>query len=313
MKIAFVGDIHGKNSTPLGRLHDYNEDLFNKLSWIKSYCIDNAIQTIVHLGDIYDKPEATDEWKNKFIQIWNDFQGSFYSIIGKSHDLFYGNKQSFSKTCLYNLSLSGALTVLQNNVQIDDTLVIPLSMDLKEAKKQLEDIDTQITSDKTVILLAHQFYDWQLDMSAGFIKDDLEHIKHKCILVLGHDHRQHDTVTINNVKVCRPGSLMRTELSETMIQQIPRILVYNSTNESIDYVNVPCRDINDIYDVTAYKSRKSDTRLFKDLSSNIESVSAYLHKTDNIISCSEALKKLNCPKEEFEYLRSVYQSCSQDF
>lgn len=310
-KICFIGDIHGKNSTPLGRLTDYNEDQFAKLAWIRQYCEENDITHIVHLGDIYDKPEATDAWKNKFIQTWFGFKGKFYSIIGMAHDLFYNNEKSFDKTCLANLELSGVLKVLREKVVIDDVELIPLDMRIRDAKESLTDIEKDLRISYHHILVGHHFYEWQLDKSAGFTEEELSEFLTNCDLVLGHDHRQHETVQAGCVTVHRPGSLMRTELSEEMIKHRPRILIYE--DHIWRYVEIPHKDINEIYNVQEYRSHKADAKAFRQIHNNLENVGQYLHKTDDIIPCSKALADLGCPKEEFEYLRAVYQSCGQAF
>lgn len=313
--MLFIGDIHGKPHCPLSRLCDYNEDLFKKLEWIRDYCNDNHVQTIVHLGDIYDKPEASDEWKNKFIRIWKEYNGNFYSIIGKSHDLFYNTEQSFSKTCLYNLELSGVLKVLREPIDFGDAILYPLSMHIDKAKEELKHLNTLEmlhNVSKNVILLAHQFYDWSLDKRAGFTKEELQQLDFKCSLILGHDHRQHEDVNINNVIVRRPGSLMRTELSETTISQKPRVLLYD--NGLWNYIEVPHKNINEIYDVNEYRLNKTNTKVFRAIENSLTNISKYIHNdNDTIVSCSKALKDLGCPPEEFEYLKTVFQDCSQPF
>lgn len=310
-KILFIGDIHGKATNPLKRLCNYNDDLFAKLTWIRDYANTNKIDAIVHLGDIFDKPEATDEWKNKFIQIWKQYNGKFYSIIGLLHDLFFNNEQSYIKTCLYNLELSGVLEVLDNTTTNigNDVELISLHMKTKESKKQLRSL--KANKERHTILLAHQFYEWDLDKSAGFTEEELLAIPFKCDLILGHDHRQHKTEYVNNVNVFRPGSLMRTELSETTIEQKPRILLYDNGNYS--YVEVPHKSIQEIYNVTDYRVKKTTAKAFKNIKNNLEDVSKYLHSNATVKTCSEALKELNCPLEEFNYLKTVHQMSGLEF
>lgn len=311
-KIAFIGDIHGKNSNPLNRLSDYNTDLFNKLIWIRDYCMKNNIDTIIHLGDIHDKPEASDAWKNKFIQIWSSYTGKFYSIIGMLHDLFYNREESFEKTCLRNLELSGVISVIKEPIKINNINIIPLDMRIKQAKSEIKHIETKFVDNSINVLVAHQFYEWALDESAGFTKKELSKITKKCSLILGHDHRQHNNEVVNNVTVVRPGSLMRTELSEETISMQPRIAVLDELG-NWEYVIVPHKDINEIYNVQEYRLKKNNSKIFRNLSCNISEISNYLHKSDSIISCSEALKEFKCPEEEFNYLKAVHQLCNQAF
>lgn len=312
-KILFIGDIHGKKSNPLDRLCDYNEDQYKKLDWIRDYCIENGIKTIVHLGDIADKPEMPEEWKNRFIQIWRPYQsyGKFYSIPGLLHDYFHNREDSYSKTCLYNLELSGVLEVLREPVKFGDVALMPLSMFTKEAKEQIRYIDKRFKTGVDYVLLAHQFYNWELNKDAGFIDDELITICTPCSLVLGHDHRQHSDVQVGNVTVRRPGSLMRTELSETTIAMRPRVLLYD--NHIWSYVEVPHRPIEELYNVVEYRNNKSNAKVFRNLKNNLEGISKYFHQDDTIIPCSQALKDLNCPSEEYDYLRAVYQICGQEF
>lgn len=313
MKMLFIGDIHGKKQSPLDRLCDYNEDQYKKLEWIRDYAIKNDIKVIVHLGDIADKPEMPEEWKNRFIQIWKQYQpyGKFYTIPGLLHDYFHNREESYSKTCLYNLELSGVIEMIRETVDFGDVALMPLSMFTKEAKEQIRFIDKTFKIGTEYVLLAHQFYDWELNKDAGFTEDELMTICTPCSLVLGHDHRQHNDIQVGHVTVRRPGSLMRTELSETTIAMRPRVLLYDS--HIWTYLEVPHRPIEEIYNVTEYRNNKANAKVFRDLKNNLEGISKYFHQTNDIILCSEALSKLNCPVEEYEYLKAVHQTCCQEF
>lgn len=313
-KICFIGDIHGKNRNPLGRLYDYNEDLFYKLNWIIRYCNDNNINKIVHLGDIHDKTESSDEWKNKLIMTIRQFNGDFYSLIG-NHDLPNNNEQLYSQTCLFNLELSGAIKILREPEIIDFGQIIPLSLDIQKAKKDLIKYYEESEAGSTCIFVGHNYYNFSLNLNAGFVDEDFAEIRSKIYMVLGHDHRQHEAVTTGNCTIFRPGSLMRTELSEETISMRPRILIYanDSLVSSWKYVEVPHRDINEIYDVGFYRSKKINTKYFKQTANALDNIDKYLKAQNVQIKCSDALKQLNCPIEEYEYLKAAYQMCSQEF
>lgn len=315
-KIALIGDIHGKNRNPLGRLQDYNDDLFNKLQWIVNYCNKNKIETIIHLGDIHDKTEATDEWKNRFIQIIRQFKGLFYTIIG-NHDLPNNNEKLYYQTCLRNLELAGAAFILRDPIQVGKAKIIPLSLDIQKAKKELQSYAEQAKeTNETWIFVGHHYYQFDLKPEAGFVEDDFRQFKSSMNLVLGHDHRQHESIFVNRCcNLFRPGSMMRTELSEETITMRPRFLVYDSskTLEPWTYIEIPHRDINEIYDVAMYRNKKNNTKYFKQTRNALDNMDKYLKTQEVSIPCSKALKKLNCPSEEYEYLRYVYQSCSQEF
>lgn len=301
-KICFIGDIHGKLKTPNNYLSDYNNDLFNQLQWIKNYCESNNINYIIHLGDIFDKPEATDEWKNRFIEQWKDYKGTFYSIIGAAHDLFYNQEKSYERTCLKNLELANVIKVIDSNsFAFGSVRIHALSTFLYNAKEQLKTLQYDDTRDN--IIVAHQFYEWGLDKSAGFVKEDFNNLKMNVSLILGHDHHQYDTEQYGYLSVYRPGSLMRTELSESTINMIPRILIYD--NGVFNYVNVPCKNISEIYNIAEYRIKKS--KIFKEIKNNIKEITDYINKPNDVLLCSTFLKETDCPQEEFEYLKSVHQ------
>lgn len=310
IKIAFIGDIHGKNGTPLGRLQDYNEDLYAKLEWIVDYCNSNDILKIVHLGDIHDKWDVSDEWKNRIIKILRGYNGEFLTLIG-NHDEPYGSEKYHYQTCLHNLELAGVLKIFNEPEVLEDTVVIPLSLGIKRAKEQLHAYGESQKIGFEYIFCAHHFYEFGLCPEAGFVKEDLQSYMQQASIILGHDHKQYDTSTIDMMTLYRPGSLMRTELSEETIKQRPRILVYD--NHIWNYVEVPHRTIDEIYNVQDYRNRKSDVKLFRSIQNNLESVGKYFHNSDTIIPCSQALKELGCPIEEYNYLKAVYQQCAQAF
>ena len=314
MKCCFVGDIHGKNRSPLDRLKDYNDDLFNKLEWLVSYCNDNDISYVIHLGDIHDKTDASDEWKNRFIQTWKQYNGKLYSIFG-NHDIPFNNEQFYTKTCLRNLELSGVLSILKEPLYISSKVrIIPLSLNLDKAKKELKEYFDSSIYDLHNIFVGHHYYEFGLNKGAGFVEEDFNFITHKTDLILGHDHKQYEICIANEMQIFRPGSFMRTELSEYTITMHPRILVYDDATNKYQYVEVPHRNINEIYDVANYNFKKHNTIYFKKTVNALENMHQYLSiDAKVVVPCSTALKQLNCPKEEYEYLRLVYQQCSQQF
>lgn len=316
MRICFIGDIHGKVSSPLDRLTDYNEDLFAQMRWLIDFMNDKDIKYAVHLGDLFDKPEMPDWWKNRFIETWKSYKGQLYSIIGMAHDLFYNREESYEKTGLYNLELSGILKVLREPITLEHQIqLLPLSMKIDNAKEDLKTIQSKFDmSVEHHIMLAHQFYKWSLDESAGFIESDFAHLStYRLHLILGHDHRQHDTELAYSTYIDRPGSFMRTELSEDTINIKPRVLLFDTDSAYRDYITVKCRDINEIYNIAEYRHRKASTKTFKQIRNSIQEIANYLHKDESIISCSQALKELDCPIEEYNYLKSVHQICNQQF
>ena len=312
-KVMFVGDIHGKSKQPLGRLLDYNEGLYAKLECIVNFCNNNSVEYIIHLGDIHDTWNTQDEWKNRVISIFKQFKGKVYSLVG-NHDLASGNESFYYKTCLRTLELSGALTILKEPLKLNLSIILPLSLDIKQAKKDFINIIGNTPVGLKCICVGHNYYEFGLDKNAGFTEDFfVENDRLGVDVILGHDHTQYPDCTAGNTTIIRPGSLMRTELSETTIEQKPRVLLYDDSKLEYTYIEVPHRPINQIYNVQEYRMHKSTAKALRQISSNIEDISKYVHSDNTVVRCSDALKELQCPTEEYEYLRSVYQMCGQEF
>ena len=93
IKIAYSSDGHGITRTPVNRNDDYFSAFKKKFSYMIDYCLDEAVDYIIHAGDIVDHHTVNYHVTNfllKELKRWENYAGfgKFLTITGQ-HDVKY--------------------------------------------------------------------------------------------------------------------------------------------------------------------------------------------------------------------------------
>ena len=318
MKIAICGDIHFKGKNPRKRLDDYTESLFLKLSFI----LYRPITHFEHLGDLISDPkQLLPDWmKNKAIRVFRDAQNrgiQLDTILG-NHDFPNEDFDSIQKTSFYNIILSKAMNYRKCGEmwKIDNTMFVAIPYLFDEAVAFIADLPKMLDS-KTeyVILLGHHFYEWGLDMEHSIVQATLQPLMNdfarKYLVFLGHDHQQHDPISLGNVTVYRPGSLMRAEQNEYNLTQQPCIYEYDTETHAVEKVTVPCKPAEEIFDVKHYTICKSVKRTFDEIKERLKGLK--LSSNHQTYKMSDELVRIDAPTDVIDYIRSLYVINNQEF
>lgn len=120
-KIAFIGDLHLDNRTPVSRLDNYEETSLRKLQTLINECITNQTYYIVTAGDFFNRNDISISYLNKVINILKEARNKhgviFYSVIG-NHDLPYNSIKYFSSTPLHTLASLNLVYLLDNDFDV---------------------------------------------------------------------------------------------------------------------------------------------------------------------------------------------------
>lgn len=92
-KLLLTSDWHLRETTPIGRIDDFQEVMWNKLSFLLKTALDEAIDVILQAGDFFDKPNPSFSLLNKLIGLLYSFDISIMSICGQ-HDLYMRNQDT---------------------------------------------------------------------------------------------------------------------------------------------------------------------------------------------------------------------------
>ena len=311
MKIAFVGDIHCTSKQPRMRIDDYNEAMFNKLTYIA----DKHFDAVFFLGDFFHKPRCTEELENKLIKCLRiDFAGTDkYCIIG-NHDFWFDNMSTFNKTALCNLTLSNEIRLMNesNKIQYDDTVVYVLPYFHEKIDSWLNSLEFFV---RNVVIIGHHFFDWPDDFGYSLKYDYINSYcqKHKGInfkFILGHDHERHEDVHGDNFSVIRPGSLMRPILKQYALTQGVNIVSVDTKTFEHKLCEIEVAEpANKIFNLNSYKFNKDNKVITSEYSLHqmhkcIQALNSCNNEKDTTMY--NALQSINADQDVIQYIRDLY-------
>lgn len=104
MRLLYTNDWHLQENTPVNRVDDFKQVMFNKLDEINEIRIKEKIDFVIHGGDLFDSWKVSPEFTGKVIR--HIFDYVIYGIPG-NHDLLGYNLTSYDKSSLSVLEKSG--------------------------------------------------------------------------------------------------------------------------------------------------------------------------------------------------------------
>lgn len=280
-KVMFVGDVHLKAQNPACRKDNYAESVLKKLSWVKDYCHERRIHDVVFLGDFFDTPTVA--W-SLFTQVMQILQGMkdlnirCHAIVG-NHDIRYDRLETLNETSLGVLFLAGLLNRLSEHpilLSSDGSKIVGFDYTQKITPNSDEDIENKAN----VICVAHEYF--QCDFSDETLQsEDLYEGKYP-VYVFGHDHSPYLPMKKDLWTLYRPGSLSRNSSEAHNRMRIPRVLVFDSKNDTWNFVDVSvAKSPQDVIMVTAEDNALSMFDLVETLCSsyneNASSVREYVN------------------------------------
>ena len=127
-KILFIGDTHLSAINPISRKEtreQYRELLLNKLESIRQICLQDNINNVIILGDVFNNNSGI---MNSFeVDIWTKFLEfkangiELYTIIG-NHDMLFQNDSEFKGTYLNKAFITGIIKHL-DEITIDNVYI----------------------------------------------------------------------------------------------------------------------------------------------------------------------------------------------
>lgn len=319
MKFLFMTDTHININGPKSRIDDYEQSLENKFNEMIEIAQNEKVDYILHGGDLFDKPDVTPRVVIKFGQILQKFQKKIYVISG-NHDIFGYNPNTLNRSMLGILNGLGIVEVISKDHPIileDTNLRIQVS-----AVPYQYDVDTNLQyyypeRSQNVnfhILMTHSMLLEKkfIDSVPHIIIDEIKNTTGDLVLA-GHYHTGFGVIKLGNKVFVNPGSIARTNNSESERNRIPQVFVFEVKENSFTYHFVPLKSAKmgkDIFDTSVDIARLKNESLasFKSLiyqeenfrSFKIENILRDIAKNqeldDSIIQ--EALSRLGAQKDE---------------
>lgn len=96
---ASLGDLHWRGSAPVGRIDDFTEAMWRKLTFMVDYCNENSIMIMFLPGDLFDSVNASSKTLVRASVILSKYLGTILAVYG-NHDLRNHNMKSCADTPL---------------------------------------------------------------------------------------------------------------------------------------------------------------------------------------------------------------------
>ena len=306
--VAFVGDIHFRESNPRARVGSYFESTLNDFKRIL-----DRHDIVVILGDVFDSPTLPMRSLSILLNTLHDYvweKGKrIYTIIG-NHDIYNENiEKTLEKTVLNLFDKLGYIKIF------DKLYIGSLFINGLHYRSKVNDIsELPIETGLTNILTAHAFYEFDLDASCSFSREQLENLGYDYV-ILGHDHRPYRLSKFDNFTLVRCGSLCRLSSHD-----------YNLSRDEIAYFTIEI-DENNTYNVcerTIEVDKAEDVYNSECFRKPIENNNALVENLDELISffqikkkgvytIASALKDLGALPYVVDYIKDVHMDLEMTF
>lgn len=270
MKLAIVGDIHISDVPPTSRTDDYRETIFKKLSFIREYCNNENVSTVLLLGDVFHRKNPnlnSHDTVRRLISLFSGFSAKVVEVPG-NHDISMTSK-NLGRQPLAVLEEAGAISIIgfpyTKNFVFSTACFDLYGMGFAEVNDTLsenyESINEHILdSSKFNILCLHQMV---LPDGESFFGDfinfaELAQLDFDAFCV-GHYHpgfnppvqQKHGKFFIN------PGAISRGSLDVHNIDRVPLFVILDISNAEVrDFytVEIPHAPSSSVFDLQKVKS-----------------------------------------------------------
>ena len=294
-KIAVVGDLHLNHTTPKSRIDDFPSTTIDKLESLRLLLVNNGINYLIFLGDIFHKPSQSIPYLNRLIAKFNDFKNSginIYSIIG-NHDISFDRLDT-----LLNSSLNILYSTVFNHQQ---TLSIPYlnSNVVFNLVDFYNPITKQLDPTNINILCAHMFYNSSLTDLDNITPEQVKSLGYN-YMFLGHDHVPYPVEEVVSSKsityIYRPGSFMRgTSHHYNLTRDVyTDVVSLDPKGIRVDRLVVPTKPASEVFTFQSLNETKSmlDTLLKSKVTTLISEI---YNTTDSNMSIYDLLNSTDIP------------------
>ncbi|ADL07971.1 metallophosphoesterase family protein [Thermosediminibacter oceani] len=241
MRFLFFTDTHIRGTIPQNRKDNFLETLFKKIREVVDIAHEEAVDVVLHGGDIFDRPDVSPSLIREFVVLIRDLKAPIYAVAG-NHDIYGQNPATINRTMLGVLDSIGIVKLINPGEKIffnDNGIKIQLTgqhyyygLD-KEGKED----GYCIKKDPGVNFAVHVVHGMLLDkpfftgVSYTLIEDVLK--TEADLTLCGHYHAGFGIINIQDKYFVNPGSLLRIDSSLSELTRIPGVILFDITNEGI--------------------------------------------------------------------------------
>lgn len=263
IKILFVGDTHGDDSTPEKRKDDYATACLEEMSEIVEIADNKQCDLVLHLGDVFHRIEPGPIIRNGYLKILLQSKTPWYTLIG-NHDVKHNLEKYYDYSSIKTLIEVGAL---KNDDSLLDFGIFPIH----HTATMCDEIREGFLLDKNYpILAAHISITLSPYFGSFILFDEIQTHSNTKLIVAGHIHDAMSKVRHDGVKFINPGSISRERLNDSNRNKEPQVLYMEYDLEGNIYVeeyiklnsSKPAEEIFKLDEAQALKDIKHDSEKY---------------------------------------------------
>ncbi len=218
----FIVDPHAANSN--GSRKDNPIEVFiNKMSQAMDYAREYDADIYIP-GDITDVTDLKNEVLDKIIDFYKANEDVRTFVVYGNHDEYRNNKVLRNETAL-NLLFKSTNNLIQYPSCSEETDVFGVDYLDGLTEENIAKIKTE-----QKVVMAHSYFNnnfYENDEKENITKEKAMILAEKGveILFLGHDHEEHKTILLNNLKIFRIGNLYRKHKKAYNVGRLIKILL----------------------------------------------------------------------------------------
>jgi DNA repair exonuclease SbcCD nuclease subunit len=270
MRIAFMGDLHLRDTIPRGRLDHYDAVLMNKFKFILDFCDRYKIKALIQPGDFFESVSASVYIMRRTAGLLMAHDVKVYMVYGQ-HDLRY----HASDTSNVPLQLFEDFNLVERLHPTGGTLLSPLTEKKKvvgwgsswneEIPDTMDPKDINIWATHRMVIDNEKLWDGMKDYTLA------KHLLRKnpfALIITGDNHRSFTTkYGIRWLINC--GSLGRTNIDQAA--HIPHFMIFDTETRKLAKIKVPIRPPKEVLKIEEAKERKRKEAELAELIKGMES------------------------------------------
>lgn len=156
MKIAFLGDTHFGVRNDSQHFHNFFEKFYSEVFF--PYLIENNIDTVIQLGDLYDRRKYTShltasESNKYFFSKFEEYNIKLIAIIG-NHDIYHKESLTVNSPELFLKSFKN-IELIKEPKSIKSSVGVGMDLVPWICSENIEEIDSFIASSNSEVLIGH--------------------------------------------------------------------------------------------------------------------------------------------------------------
>lgn len=269
--ILIVGDIHLSDKNPISRIDDYNEAIFKKLDQIYFIAVENRVDGLVLLGDIFHlKSASRNSYRTviRMMQYIKRFKAvgiPVLKLVG-NHDLIHGDITSVRTQ---PIGVLGEMDNVYDGLLINvahhiDMQVIGIDYTNEPMDKQLERIQSIERTARCMVVCLHT----NVAESGALFKEvaiRTDEITNKNIDVIVNGHIHYPTLLRMNssgIAYIQPGSISRESCDDENIKRDINVVLlgFDGVDIKTKVIKLDVEPAEKIFDLTTRNRVKSQDK-----------------------------------------------------